>query len=53
VSDEEEELPTATAVARYEWDCPECGTTNDVEPGVDYGDEECGQCGETVRVVEG
>ncbi|MCS0491183.1 hypothetical protein [Curtobacterium flaccumfaciens] len=49
----DEILEEAVAYARYEWDCPECQTTNEIAPGVDFGDEECSECGETIRVVSG
>lgn len=53
MNDDEEELPTATALIRYEWDCPECGETNEVPYGADYDEEECTSCNVTVKVTTG
>lgn len=51
MSEDDEDLPTATALIRYEWDCPECSEANLVPYGADYGDEECDSCGAKVRVT--
>lgn len=53
MSNDEEDLPTTTALTIYRWDCPECGEENELPYGMDFGDEECASCNVTVRVVQG
>lgn len=48
---DDEDLPTTTALIRYEWDCPECNEPNDVPYGADFGVETCDSCGAKVQVT--
>lgn len=47
---DEEDLPTARSQTMYEWDCPECGETNDWRDIEPQGVEECESCGAKVRI---